>query len=438
VLIYGTSTVAARRRSRKAAICSTRASDAARNDLTIRPKKGPRLSQMFHTHFRVQIFIHAQMAIRRLHGFRALCALENSVNKTKTKNMTTYTNNDTGSRAPGLRKRRLARLVLSTLATLGLNRGASKRNFLVLFVCVFALASEGQVPLIRSDAGVDGPVIQATVDQFRADLGLHREINWDGVPDNLAAPYFLPGDFFNSRGAFFSTPGAGVQVSADSSNPTSTAVRFGNINPTYPDIFKTFSAERLFSPIGSSIVDLTFFVPGTNTPALVKGFGAVYADPDVVDATSFQYFDVLGNSLGNFPIPTSNNGLSFLGVSFDSPIVRRVRIIYGNSALGPNDGNGTDVAVMDDFIYGEPQAVPESMLPPLVTIRVSQVEVCWNSTSNLTYQVQYRSDLTTNLWTSLVDCVRSIGSKSCISDPVVVGQPQRFYRVVQTNCVPPL
>jgi hypothetical protein len=128
----------------------------------------------------------------------------------------------------------------------------------------------------------------------------------------------------------------------------------------------------------------------------------------------------------------SNNGLSFLGVSFDSPIVRRVRIVYGNSALGPNDGSGTDVAVMDDFIYGEPQAVLET------SIRVSQVEVCWNSTSNLTYQVQYRSDLTTNQWTSLVGCVRSMGSASCITDPVVAGQPQRFYRVVQTNCVPSL
>ena len=74
--------------------------------------------------------------------------------------------------------------------------------------------------------------------------------------------------------------------------------------------------------------------------------------------------------------------------------------------------------------------------PPLVTIRASQVEVCWNSISNLTYQVQYRSDLTTNVWTSLVDCVRSVGSTSCIIDPVVVGQPQRFYRVAQTNCVP--
>src|SRR5438552_3560597 len=350
--------------------------------------------------------------------------------------MTTYKNNDTGSRAPGSRKRRLARLVLYTLATLGLKRVASKCNVLsvsvtcplALLVCAFASVSEAQVPLIRSGAGIDGPAIQATVDQFRADLGTRREINWDGVPDNLAVPNFLPGDFFNSRGAFFSTPGTGVQVSADSSNPTGTAVRFGHINATYPGIFKTFSAERLFSPIGSAIVDLTFFVPGTNIPAVVKGFGAVYADADELNATTFEYFDILGNSLGKFPIPASNNGLSFLGVSFDSSIVRRVRIVYGNSALGPNDGNGTDVAVMDDFIYGEPQAVPE------MSIRVAQVEVCWQSTSNLTYQVQYRSELTANLWTSLVDCFRSTGPKSCISDPVLEGQPQKFYRIVLTNC----
>jgi hypothetical protein len=73
--------------------------------------------------------------------------------------------------------------------------------------------------------------------------------------------------------------------------------------------------------------------------------------------------------------------------------------------------------------------------PPLVTIRASQVAVCWNSISNLTYQVQYRSDLTTNLWTSLAGCIRSTNSTTCVYDSIVVGQPQRFYRVVLTNCV---
>jgi hypothetical protein len=236
-------------------------------------------------------------------------------------------------------------------------------------VCV----SNGQI--VRSGAGPDAASIQAAVDQYRADLGAlnpnvagsfltgRREINWDGVPDNLSAPHDLPGNFFNSnspRGAVFNTPGTSVRVSADDSNPTSTPVRFGDINPTYVDTFKVFSPQRLFSPIGSNVVDMLFFLPGSNTPAVSRGFGAVYTDVDTASNTSFEYFDASGQSLGAFSTPVSNGGLSFLGVSFATPIVGRVRITYGTSALGPNDGGGgVDVAVMDDFIYGEP--VPEPL-----------------------------------------------------------------------------
>jgi hypothetical protein len=176
------------------------------------------------------------------------------------------------------------------------------------------------------------------------------------VPDAQSAPNFLPRDFFLGRGALFDAPGgSGVQVSADSNNPAGAAVRFGNINPSYASIFQTFSAERLFSPIGSNLVDVTFTVPGTQTPAVVRGFGAVYTDVDG-NSSSFEYFDKNGKSLGRFVVPAANNGLSFLGVAFPDPIVARVRIVYGNSALGPDESATVDVAVMDDFIYGEPQA----------------------------------------------------------------------------------
>ena len=94
------------------------------------------------------------------------------------------------------------------------------------------------------------------------------------------------------------------------------------------------------------------------------------------------------------------------------------------------DGTGVERA--------DPHGIAVRTPPLVVTIRASQVEVCWNSQSNLTYQVQYRSDLTPNLWTSLGGCIRSTNSMSCIADPIVVGQPQRFYRVVLTNCVPSL
>jgi hypothetical protein len=120
--------------------------------------------------------------------------------------------------------------------------------------------------------------------------------------------------------------------------------------------FQPFSAERMFSPVGSNIVDLTFVDSGTTKPATVKGFGAVYIDVDQAH-TAFEFFDVNDKSLGQFPVPPMNDGFSFLGVMFDRAIVARVRITYGTTGLGPDDGPQADVAVMDDFIYDEPQPI---------------------------------------------------------------------------------
>jgi hypothetical protein len=40
---------------------------------------------------------------------------------------------------------------------------------------------------------------------------------------------------------------------------------------------------------------------------------------------------------------------------FDEPLIARVRITTGDTAPGPDDEQSTDIVVMDDFIYGEPQ-----------------------------------------------------------------------------------
>lgn len=227
-------------------------------------------------------------------------------------------------------------------------------------------------PQVVSGAGD----ITAVVEAYRALLGAdnggepvspgngRREINWDSLPDDLAAPNDYAADLFNAatapraRGIVLTTEaGAVLQVSADADNAAGVLPRFGHLNPAYAQAFQTFSGERLFSPVGSNIVDATFFVPGTQTPALVRGFGAVYTDVDT-DHTAFEYFDRDGKSLGKFAVPLSNNGLSFLGVAFDEPLVARVRIMYGTVALGPDDSAENDVAVMDNFIYGEPVARP--------------------------------------------------------------------------------
>ena len=237
-----------------------------------------------------------------------------------------------------------------------------------------ATAKDG--PIVITAAGATPDDIRAKVEEYRALFGGadnggepgskltgYRSINWDGLPDELAAPNLYAPDFFNdttpprARGAVLKTPGVGLMVSADSDNPAGAPPRFGNINDSYSNIFTAFSGERMFSPVGSNIVDLEFFVPGTTTLAAVRGFGAVYADVDT-DHTAFEYFDAAGKSLGTFATPIADNGLSFLGVLFPEPVVHRVRIAYGTATLGPNDGLDNDVAVMDDFIYGEPQPLP--------------------------------------------------------------------------------
>lgn len=226
----------------------------------------------------------------------------------------------------------------------------------------------------RAGTGADTAALAAIVDQFRTDLGGavngvggsfltgRREINWDGVPDGSASPNPLAGNFFNTtsaRGVVFTTPGSSLQVSARVSSGV--PVRFGNINATYTGIFTTFSPERLFTAIGSTTTEVTFFVPNQNTiSASVSGFGAVFTDVDTAGSTMLEFFDQASVSLGSFPVPALNSGLSFLGVSFNAgERVARVRITSGNAApaAGVDDGGANDVVVMDDFIYGEPQPV---------------------------------------------------------------------------------
>ena len=261
-------------------------------------------------------------------------------------------------------------------------------RFAVSLLCLCAIGASHAAPVTFAASGAGAGDISMAVSDFRAALGAknpnepgsfgsgRREIDWDAVPDARSAPNNLPADFFNAtfspraRGVVFATPGSGFQVSADSSNPTSTPVRFGQIDPTYTTQFATFSAERLFTALGSNITDVSFFVPGSTTPASVSAFGAVFTDVDLPGTTLLSFFAPNNDPLGTFAVPNAAGDatLSFLGVEFTTERIGRVRITAGNQALsaGPQTG---DTVAMDDFIYSEPiaaAAVPEPATLALV------------------------------------------------------------------------
>ena len=268
-------------------------------------------------------------------------------------------------------------------------------QFAAFSLAAFALFTPQHAPGASVIRMMGGDITPASItparDQFRTDLGggttagvgpgqfgtQRREINWDGVPATLSAPNLLTANFFNTtsaRGAVFTNiGGAGFEVSSDPADAGAgqpAAARFGNINAAYTNTFGLFTAQRLFTALGSNITDVTFFVPGTNTVASVSGFGAVFTDVETLNGTTLQFFSPTNASLGTFSVPVgtvASASLSFLGVSFDAgERVGRVRITSGNAALGAavndNPAGGVDLVVMDDFIYSEPVPEPSALM----------------------------------------------------------------------------
>jgi hypothetical protein len=131
----------------------------------------------------------------------------------------------------------------------------------------------------------------------------------------------------------------------------------------------------LFTPVGSNITEASFAIPGTNgtVPAAVRGFGAVFTDVDQPDgsvptatrgnrkaSTLIEYFGKDGRLLFSSSVPASpgDGSLSFFGIKFDDARIASVLIKTGDVAPGPNDDPQHDIVMMDDFIYGEPEALP--------------------------------------------------------------------------------
>jgi hypothetical protein len=156
-------------------------------------------------------------------------------------------------------------------------------------------------------------------------------------------------------GAVFTTPGSGFR---------NDSLKFAEVNAEYGGEFAAFSPTKIFSPIGSNVMDVDFQVAGQPTPAEVTGFGAVFSDVDVSAKTTIEFFDRDGKSLAKVEAPVRSDaaGLSFAGARFATAIVARVRITLGTGTLGTtvNDvtaGGTADLVVVDNFFYGEPKGI---------------------------------------------------------------------------------
>jgi len=170
-----------------------------------------------------------------------------------------------------------------------------------------------------------------------------------------------------------------------------------------------FSPSTTFSPTLASLdfVDL-----------VTQSVDAASASLQVMilrDSTAIAYSDLL--QVTNGAIAT-NRFLFYPGVTLwpGTNYVIQVRTLDNRwSAFGKGD-----------LFFQEGRVIPAQVPPPL-TVRASYADVCWSSRTNITYQVQYRSDLTTNVWVDLGTPITGNGLVNCITD--AIAGPQKFYRV---------
>jgi hypothetical protein len=184
-----------------------------------------------------------------------------------------------------------------------------------------------------------------------------RELAWD----ESAATNFS-GNTFNTgirRGVVFTVDGSTQASNFIVRDPDD----LDTYHDDYPSLFASYSGNRVFSPVADTVTTVRFRDPANpGTDATVKGFGLVFNDVDRDDSTSIRLFyrTALGASTSELVVPALplNGGFSFAGAIFtDGERIERVEITSGNTALtlGLPEVGATDLVVLDDIIYGQPQ-----------------------------------------------------------------------------------
>jgi hypothetical protein len=121
---------------------------------------------------------------------------------------------------------------------------------------------------------------------------------------------------------------------------------------------------------------------------------------------------------------TNQVAMEVISARWSVQILQQPDPTNGHTLIVEFDDNPFGAADWYEVVLSGVSVVVTSQL----SIEVSQVRVCWNSATNTTYQVQYRSELTANAWVNLGTPIPGNGSRNCITDDVV--SPRRFYQVV--------
>jgi hypothetical protein len=76
---------------------------------------------------------------------------------------------------------------------------------------------------------------------------------------------------------------------------------------------------------------------------------------------------------------------------------------------------------------------PPNLSKPQINLTNNTVLLSWSASAGLTYRVQYKTNLTDNVWQTLGSDVAATNTTCFKSDTSLGGALQRFYRVMLVN-----
>jgi hypothetical protein len=221
-----------------------------------------------------------------------------------------------------------------------------------------------------------------------------------------------------------------------------------------PAYLTGFAYRPDHTPDASGPKPLTAKVYASTTTRSPAGFSTRFSDN--IGADNTMVFDgTVTLSTANQPGPGNTRQFDYTW-QFTTPflydptagnLVLELQILQGTGPAIRFDAVAGSPVVRNLSLAGDPAATVGQFFEapvlrftfepaPAITIRTSQVEVCWDSVAGATYRVEWRADVSPANWTVLVECVRSTGETTCVQEAVIPGAPRRFYRVVRTDCTP--
>jgi hypothetical protein len=159
-------------------------------------------------------------------------------------------------------------------------------------------------------------------------------------------------------------------------------------------------------------ISVDFVMPQNPAVPAVVDFVSVRCDSNSIAGTvTLEAFDESGILLGT----TTRNDAPGLALGITHSGIRSVRI---------SESSGT--VAFDDLTFSAPTPAAQPRLN--IHPAGAQVDVCWQSRTTHSYQLQFASSLIQGGWTNLGAPVPGNGTTNCVS--VVPDQPQRVYRLL--------